>query len=152
MTDVLLVVFVSILAGTATYYIGNIMKRSSVLGSALVVLASGIVFPSLFGPIGSTLAVVAATASYAGMVSKENVTSLFEMVLVGAITGLIFIAATPAFLGVGGKLGTIAAISCLSFRGLKQVLFSLSAKMKGKTNKNEQMELAGLTQQRSRVA
>ncbi|HHW92760.1 MAG TPA: hypothetical protein GX735_08715 [Firmicutes bacterium] len=124
MEQVVLII-TAMLAGIAAYAINIELGKGGVLGAALVSLVCGLLFPPLFGELGSSMALVAATASYAGMVSKSNVCSLGEMAVVGGITGLLYLAAAPAYPGVGGKLGTIAAISCLSFVGYKRLFAGL---------------------------
>lgn len=121
----LILVVTAIVAGVAAYAINVELGKGGVLGSAIVALIGGILFPPLFGELGSSMALVAATASYAGMVSKNNVHSMGEMAVVGALTGLLFLAAAPAYPGVGGRLGTIGAIACLCFVGYKHLFASL---------------------------
>jgi len=117
----IMILIVSILSGIATYTISNRLKKGGVFASASVTLISGIVFPYFFPEIGSNLMVVAACASYAGMVSVKNVPKLWEMVMVSAIAGSLFIVFNSAYQGVGGRLGTIAAISCFTWIGFKKV-------------------------------
>jgi hypothetical protein len=117
-----IIIITAILAGMFAYYVNIVLGSGGVLGSAIVVLTGGLLFEPLFGQLGSTMALVAATASYAGMISKGNAKTIGEMALIGLITGLLFIAATPAYIGVGGRLGTIAAISCLSYCGYKRLV------------------------------
>ncbi len=117
----MMILIVSIFAGVATYTIANILNRGAVFASALVTLVSGIIFPYFFPSMGNTLMVVAACASYAGMVGTKNVSKLWEMVMVSSITGILFIIASTAYIGVGGRLGTIAALSCFTWIGFKRV-------------------------------
>jgi len=67
------------------------------------------------------LAVVSTTGAYAGMISKKNVPNIVEMVVIGVFVGTISILAMTTYSGVGGKLGTMAAISCLAWLGIKKV-------------------------------
>ncbi|NLP17582.1 MAG: hypothetical protein GX376_00650 [Firmicutes bacterium] len=113
------------LAGVAAYVISVELGKGAVLGSAIVVLAGGIIFPPLLGDLGSSMALVAATAAYAGMVSKDNIRCRGEMAVVGCISGFLFLAAAPAYPGVGGRLGTIGAIACLSFMGYRHLFGSM---------------------------
>lgn len=122
----LIIVITAIIAGMFAYYVNVTLGKGGVLGSAIVVLAGGLIFPPLFGPLGSNMALVAATASYAGMISKGNARSIGEMGVIGLITGLLFLAAAPAYGGVGGRLGTIGAISCLSYCGYKKLAAGLN--------------------------
>ena len=113
------IIITAILAGLLTYFISIKLEKGAVFGSAVVVLLSGLFLPHFFEN-GSLLAVVATTASYAGMVAGKNVPNLVEMGIVGLITGVVFILAQPVYLGVGGKLGVIGAIACLTWIGMKK--------------------------------
>ena len=120
--DKIIILAVSLIAGTSTYIISHTFNKGAVVGSAVVTLMSGIIFPLLFPQIGGTLAAAGACASYAGMVDNIKGKNLKEMLVISFITGIIFIIASSAYNGIGGKLGTIAAIACFSWFGLKKVL------------------------------
>lgn len=114
-----------IIGAVGAYWISLHLNKGATMGAALMVLLSGLIFPnipSIDPALGATLAVVSTTGAYAGMISKKNVPNIVEMVIVGAIVGLISILAAAAYAGVGGKLGTMAAISCLIWLGIKKVL------------------------------
>lgn len=132
MQDYIVMLIVSVAAAMASYYINIIMNKGAVFGSAVVVLISGIIFPHFLPEIGSKLAVMAATGSYAGMCSTAKFSKLEEMIPVGIITGFIFNSVPLAYDGVGGKLGTIAAISCIAWMGIKKV-FNISFDSKEKS-------------------
>ncbi|WP_026476634.1 hypothetical protein [Alkaliphilus transvaalensis] len=133
----ILILFVSTLAGVVTYYISVNLNKGAVFGSAIVTLVSGLLFPNIFPSIGAKLAIVATCASYAGMVAVKNVPKLWEMAIVSFITGGLYIATTSAYVGVGGKLGTIAAIACFSWIGCKKMLSLLKVNKKEKAYKRE---------------
>ena len=118
----ILILIVSIIAGISTYAISNILKKGTVFASAIVTLISGIVFPYFFPEIGGKLMLVAACASYAGMVSVKHVPKLWEMSIISIMTGCLFIITILAYEGVGGRLGTIAAISCITWIGFKKAI------------------------------
>ena len=115
------IIIVSVVAALASYYININLKRGGVFGAALVILIAGFALPHFFPETGSNLAVMATVAAYAGMIALPKFPKLWEMVFVGIIAGLIYIATSVAYVGVGGKLGTIAAISCLTWYGIKKV-------------------------------
>ncbi len=121
------IVLVSMLAGVATYYVSIKLNKGAVFGSAVVTLISGILFPNLIPAIGPRLALVATCASYAGMVGIKNAPKISEMAAIGLINGIIFIATLSAYPGVGGRLGTVAAISCFAWIGLKKVYSNIKA-------------------------
>lgn len=120
------ILIIMIIAGVATYFISNFLKRGAVIGSAIVTLVAGLILPYFFPETGTSLAVAAACASYAGMISVENALNLMEMAVISLMTGILFIAASSAYSGIGGKLGTIAAISCFAWLGFKKVFVGFS--------------------------
>lgn len=123
--DDVIVLIISVVAGMATYIVSNFLKRGAVIASAIITLVSGLMLPYFFPLRGSVLATAAACASYAGMISVENALNLFEMAVISLMTGILFIAANSAYAGVGGRLGTIAAISCFTWLGFKKVFVGI---------------------------
>lgn len=123
-----IILIISVVAGIATYIVSHILKRGAVIASAIITLVSGLMFPYFFPVMGSQFAVAAACSSYAGMISIENALNVFEMAIISLMTGILFIAATSAYAGIGGRLGTIAAISCFAWLGFKKVFVGLSEK------------------------
>ncbi len=121
----MIVLVVSVVAGIATYIVSNILKRGAVIASAIITLVSGLMIPYFFPSMGSVLATAAACSSYAGMISVENALNLFEMAIISLMTGILFIAASSAYIGIGGRLGTIAAISCFAWLGFKKVFVGI---------------------------
>lgn len=122
----IIILTISIIAGMATYIVSHILKRGAVIASAIITLVSGLIFPYFFPLTGSMLATAAACSSYAGMISLENALNLFEMAIISLMTGILFIAARSAYIGIGGRLGTIAAISCFAWLGFKKVFVGLN--------------------------
>ena len=115
-----IILAVAVLSGILTYLASIIIKRGSVVASAIVTLASGLVLPHFFPELGDTLAAVAACASYAGMISVENALDIKEMAAISLMTGILYLVTTHVFVGIGGKLGTVAAISCFAWLGVKK--------------------------------
>lgn len=123
--EVIIILIVSIIAGMATYIISNILKKGPILASAIITLISGIFLPYFFPELGYTVVTAAACSSYAGMITVENAMNLREMAIVSLLTGILYIAASNAYVGIGGRLGTIAAISCFSWLGFKKVFVGI---------------------------
>lgn len=117
----IMIILVAVLATSLTYLIIHKLKKGPVIASAVVTLISGILFPSLLPEEGMLLAIVATAGSYAAMVSKEKFPRLVDMIFVGVLCGIVFILTQEVFVGVGGRLGSIAAISCFSWLGLKKI-------------------------------
>ncbi len=124
------ILIISIIAGTATYTISHILNKGAVIASASITLISGLILPYFFPLTGSVLATAAACSSYAAMVSVENASNIFEMAVISLITGTLFIAASSAYTGIGGRLGTIGAISCFVWLGFKKI-FTRSDQLSG---------------------
>lgn len=114
------IIIIAVLATCLTYFITFYLKRGPVLASAIVTLASGIILPYVFPEDGVLLATVATAGSYAAMVSREKFPRLLDMVFVGIICGTVFALTQDVFVGVGGRLGSIAAISCFTWLGVKE--------------------------------
>lgn len=119
-TVIIMILAVAVLATSLTYSIIFKLKKGPVLASAIVTLTSGLVLPYLFPEQGALLATVATTGSYAAMVSREKFPRLMDMIFVGIICGTVFILTQEVFVGVGGRLGSIAAISCFTWLGIKK--------------------------------
>jgi hypothetical protein len=126
-----IILIISIAAGMATYIVANILKRGAVIASAIITLVSGLMLPYFFPLTGGVLATAAACSSYAGMISLENALNLLEMAVISLMTGILFIAARSAYIGIGGRLGTIAAISCFTWLGFKKVFVGLDEQSEG---------------------
>jgi hypothetical protein len=123
--ETIVILAVSVISGMAAYYISVIMGKGGVFGSAVVTLVAGVVFRYLEmeGMIAVTgLAIVATAAGYAGMVAQKNVANLKEMAIVALLCGALLISSGTVFGGVGGRLGTVAAIACFSWIGIKKLI------------------------------
>lgn len=116
-----MIIVVAIISTCLTYFISIHLKKGPVLASAMVTLASGIILPYIFKDNGVLFAVVATTGSYAAMVSREKFPSVKDMAFVGLLCGTLFLLTQDVFLGVGGRLGSIAAISGLSWLGINKI-------------------------------
>ncbi|MDO5689552.1 MAG: hypothetical protein Q4G61_04840 [Tissierellia bacterium] len=121
----IIILAIMIVAGIATYTVSIVLKKGAVIASAVVTLASGMLIPYFFPTMGPLLTTAAACASYAGMISVENALNLFEMAIISLMTGILFIATNSAYPGIGGRLGTIAAISCFAWLGFKKVFVGM---------------------------
>ena len=131
--DNFIIITVSIIAGVLTYYINHYLNKGPVFASALVATTAGLVLPQLFDS-GTTLAVVATCASYAGMSAKTTITNFIEMGLGSILCGFVFIVSQNALVGHGGRLGTIAAISVITIWGIKQLVAQASIHIRGGEN------------------
>lgn len=115
------IIIIAILATCITYFININLNQGGVMASAIVTLLSGIILPYLFPDNGSLLATVAASGSYGAMVSIDIFPKLMDMVFIGIFIGVIFLLTQDVFIGVGGKLGSIAAISGFTWLGIRNI-------------------------------
>ena len=114
-----LLLVICVLAGTATYYLNHISKRGPVLASSLVALSAGVLLPAFFPQNGYTLALAATCVSYAAMAAKSRIGNLQEMFVCSVLVAVLFSLSTNSLVGVGGRLGTIAAITVVIVWGIK---------------------------------
>lgn len=124
------ILLVSMASGLITYLASNALKRGPVIASAIITLSAGLLLPHFFPGYGGTIAAAAACASYAGMISLENTLNIFEMGGISLMCGILFIAANDAYIGIGGRLGTIAAISCFAWLGFKKIFVGFDTRRK----------------------
>lgn len=134
----LIILLAALTAGVTTYIVSNFLKRGAVIGSAIITLVAGLMLPYFFPAIGTEMALAAACASYAGMISIENALNLIEMSVISLMTGILFLAASQAFPGIGGRLGAMAAISCFAWLGFKKVFKLNEVNQKPSEEKPEQ--------------
>jgi hypothetical protein len=123
-----LIIAYATIATVATYWLSVTKGHGAVIGSSVVGLAGGLILPALHTEHGYLLAVVVFCASFTGMSSRERFPRLLIIVIIGLITGLVFVYSTPLLGGAGGKLGTIAFGSALAGRGYMDLLGTASAK------------------------
>jgi len=111
------IILVGMIAASLSFYFNNHLNHGPVLASGIVGLTGGLLLPAFFPEIGDTLAIVAICASFAGMSTQTRFPHFILIMLVGILTGLLFILSTPVFGGAGGKLGTIAYSSVATVYG-----------------------------------
>lgn len=117
-----LVVPVSVAGAVATAVLSVRLGSGAVVGSALVGFAAGIGLPPVFPEFGGTLAAAAFCASFVGMSSPDRLADEWQVALAGAVCGLVFVAVSAVLVGAGGKLGTVAFVSCVTVFGGEKLL------------------------------
>lgn len=70
---------------------------------------------------GDVVAAVAFCASFAGMATPERIPGTGTMPVAGTLSGAVFVDAASYFVGLGGKLGTIAFTACLLTAGARSL-------------------------------
>ena len=123
-----LILFYGVIGAVLTRVISIRLKHGPVMGSAIVVLAAGLLLPVIHPEVGMQLAVMVTCATYAGMSSAERIPNEAYMALAGLIAGMIFIFSQPFIQGAGGKLGTTAFGSVIAVRGMMVLVKQAAAK------------------------
>jgi len=95
-------------------------QNDSIIGAAIIGLLAGFLIPAFPIPYSSTLPAVIAAGSYAGMSLRKILEKGIDFVIVGIITGIMFIILLPLSIGCGGKLGTSAFISVIVWKLFKR--------------------------------
>ena len=115
------IVAVAVAGAVVTVVLSVRLGLGAVVGSAAVGLVAGLAFPTLLPATGATLATVAFCASFVGMSSTERLADERQVAVAGVLCGLVFVFVSPAFVGAGGKLGTVAFVSAVSTVGLSEL-------------------------------
>lgn len=121
-TIMLDILFFSSLSAFATYIIAQRLKRNVVTASSLVSLVAGLILPAIFTIYGTAFAAVAMSASFAGMSSKKVIKNEIQMLIVSLLLGIMFVYSYCHFGGAGGKLGTLAFASVITYKGTEILL------------------------------
>ncbi|WP_440770745.1 hypothetical protein [Natronorubrum sp. DTA28] len=121
-----LIVPVAVAGAIATVVLSVRLEWGAVVGSGVVGVIASVVFPLAVPAFGATLAAVAFCASFVGMSSTERLSGLVQIGVAGGLSGLVFLLVTPAFGGSGGKLGTIAFVSCIALIGVVEIYGTVS--------------------------
>lgn len=122
------IVLITIISAEASFVINTRLKHGAVMGTGIVSVVGGLVLPALFPDIGGTLAIACACGSYAGMSTRARIANEWFMAIVGIVSGLMFVWATPYLGGIGGRLGTIALGSVIAIWGAISIYRKIAAK------------------------
>lgn len=125
----LTVVLLMVLGTWATFYLSVYYKKGNVMASAVVVLGAGLIEHFIPGVLNTQTAAGIAVASYAGMVSSKLIAQQHEILIIGVLCSFVFFSVDGIFSGVGGRLGTIAAVSWGSYFGLKLIYNSFAVQV-----------------------
>lgn len=116
------VVVISLAAGLLTWNLNHHLKRGPVLASAVVTLVAGLLLPKLFPQNAVPFCAMAACASYVAMSATARLRGWSETILALLIAAILFLVTGTVFVGVGGKLGTIAAIGAMTVWSWRQII------------------------------
>lgn len=126
-----LIILTSMAATMLTHWFNIGLGHGGVMASGVVGLMAGLILPRVLpGETGTTLAVMAMCASFAGMSTRDRLGSVGQAAAVGLLAGLIYIFSTSLIGGAGGKLGVIAFGAGISVQGWRHIL----TRLKGRKN------------------
>lgn len=98
--------FLAVFGGTlVTYYLSAHVGLGAVVAASLVAIIAALVLPAYEVPIYC--------GAFVGMSCPSVYVSLGSISVAGALGGAVYVIVQMAFNGFGGKLGTIAFISCV---------------------------------------
>lgn len=125
MTSMILII-VSIIGATVTYYAAHRLRLGVVKASAMLAVIVGgffYLFPSgLSSELTHSIPLAFIGATFVGMTRKNIIGDIIPIALAGAFFGIIFVYSAPFYNGFGGGLGTTACISVLITRGILYLL------------------------------
>lgn len=114
MLTLLLGIVIALVCGAAGFWLRQHTKLSVVEVSALLALVAGLILPRIF-TAGGLFALICTAVSYAAMCSNKRIKSYLDMLTVSFVCALIIYFGQNVLVGVGGRLGTSAALSVLIF-------------------------------------
>ncbi|HBG10499.1 MAG: hypothetical protein ACOX46_10590 [Limnochordia bacterium] len=112
---------IALVWGAAGFWLRQNTKLSVVEVSALLALTAGLVLPPLFTE-GALFALTCTAVSYAAMCSGERCCSYKDMLTISGVCSLVIYFGQSVLTGIGGRLGTSAAISVLLCLLVRNVL------------------------------
>ncbi len=99
-------------------FLGHMLRQKTKLSvvavSSLLTLVAALVWPQVFAD-GYVYALICTAVSYVMMSSSHRLAKLWETLLVSGICALVVFLGQDVLVGVGGRLGTLAALSVLIF-------------------------------------
>lgn len=99
-----------------THLLSSKFFHNVVLASSLVALLAELVLSLIVPTHASIVALSIYCGTFAGMSTKERLTSNTQFILAGALSGFVFYQSLPVFIGFGGKLGISAFVSTLTIK------------------------------------
>ncbi|AGB37284.1 hypothetical protein Natoc_1473 [Natronococcus occultus SP4] len=125
---VVLVVGFSVIAAVVTFTLHHRLPLDPVSASAVIGILGGVALPWLYPGAGDLLAAAIYAASFAGMSDSTRIPDERWMAMAGIAVGLVVVYTAPYLGGSGGKLGTIAFVSCLAVYGLLGTVYRVLVK------------------------
>lgn len=118
MFNFLILIILSFLSSTLTFYVNEHLRQGPVRSSAMLSLAVGLyfyLFPgSVDGYLAKNIPLVFIGSSFIGMVSARLLSNYLLIGFAGIVFCIIFLNTSRFFNGYGGALGLSAAIALLA--------------------------------------
>jgi len=99
-------------------FLGHTLRQKSSLSvvavSASLTLAAALLWPRVFSD-GYLYATICTAVSYVSMSSTDRLGKLWETLVVSGICSVVVFFGQDVLVGIGGRLGTFAALSVLVF-------------------------------------
>lgn len=113
------IAFYFIIGAVITYYVNKINKTGTVLASSAIGLIGGLILPIIYGGLsGVSYAVALFCGTFVGMTIIDRLTTEFYLFISSFMGTTIYFYSQVNFVGLGGKLGTTAFASVVSWWGL----------------------------------
>ena len=113
------IAFYFIIGAVITYYVNKINKTGTVLASSAIGLIGGLILPIVYGGLtGVSYAVALFCGTFVGMTIIDRLTTEFYLFISSFMGSIIYFYSQVNFVGLGGKLGTTAFASVVSWWGL----------------------------------
>lgn len=113
-----MVLFLGIVLGLLTGFLGHTLRErtnlSGVAVSAWLTLVAALLLPRVFAE-GHFFAIICTAVSYVTMSSADRLEKMWETLTVSGICAIVVFFGQGILVGIGGRLGTLAALSVFVF-------------------------------------
>lgn|SRR5690554_7789717 len=116
---IILYLLVGPATGIIMFYLRYKLELTSVQASAWIVLAAGIL--AFVIDINSEFVAIVTCVSYAAMANKKIVCNYRQIACLAAVTTILYLLLQNTLIGIGGRLGSFAAISVFVLIGLAKI-------------------------------
>lgn len=110
----LYILMCALIGAVLTWIINHKFGYGAIVANGLVGVIAAVILPK-------DLAGIMYTSSFVGMSSKAVVPSMLVATLGGVIVGLVLLATTEIYAGIGGKGGTTAALATIITRTITSI-------------------------------
>lgn len=128
MSAFLITIGLAAICGASGFWLRQHTELTVVEVSALLAITAGLILPRIFEQ-GAFLAAVCTAVSYVAMSSAQRIGSYPEMIIISVICAVLNFLGQNILVGVGGRLGTSAALSVLIYLLGKQIVAKNAAQI-----------------------